>query len=83
MEQVVPWTASRPLIAPVYPQAENGRCPQLLAVMLRVCLVQKWLSLSDPAMEEALHEMPAWRQFAGLSSLDAILDKATILNFRT
>jgi IS5 family transposase len=51
--------------------------------MLRVCLVQKWLSLSDPAMEEALHEMPAWRQFAGLSSLDAILDKATILNFRT
>jgi IS5 family transposase len=82
MEQVVPWAALQRLIAPVYPEAGNGRRPYPLATMLRVYLMQNWFSLSDPAMEDALHDMPALRQFAGLSSLDAIPDEATILNFR-
>jgi IS5 family transposase len=82
MEQVVPWAALQRLIAPVYPEAGNGRRPYPLATMLRVYLMQNWFSLSDPAMEDALYDMPALRQFAGLSSLDAIPDETTILNFR-
>lgn len=82
MEQVVPWSALQRLIAPVYPEAGNGRRPYPLATMLRVYLMQNWFSLSDPAMEDALYDMPALRQFARLSSLDAIPDETTILNFR-
>lgn len=82
MEQVVPWGGLQRLIAPVYPEAGNGRRPYPLATMLRVYMMQNWFSLSDPAMEDALYDMPALRQFAGLSSLDAIPDETTILNFR-
>ncbi len=82
MEQVVPWPALLRLIAPVYPEAGNGRRPYPLATMLRIHLMQNWFSLSDPAMEDALYDMPALRQFARLSSQTSIPDESTILNFR-
>jgi IS5 family transposase len=50
--------------------------------MLRAHLVQNWFGLSDPAMEEALHEITPMRVFAGLSLTKAIPDETTILNFR-
>jgi transposase, IS5 family len=82
MEQVVPWDALMRLIAPAYPEAGNGRRPYPLATMLRIHLMQNWFALSDPAMEDALYDMPALRQFAELTSLEAIPDETTILNFR-
>jgi IS5 family transposase len=82
MDKVVPWDALIRLIAPFYPEAGNGRPPYPLAMMMRVHLMQNWFSLSDPAMEDALYDMPALRQFAGLSSLESIPDETTILNFR-
>lgn len=82
MEQVVPWSALLRVVAPVYPTAGNGRRPYPLATMLRVHLMQNWFSLSDPAMEDALYDMPALRQFARLSSQDSVPDETTILNFR-
>jgi IS5 family transposase len=82
MEQVVPWALIEGKIKPVYPEAGNGRRPYPLSTMLRVYLMQNWFSLSDPAMEDALYDMPALRQFARLSSLDGIPDETTILNFR-
>ncbi len=50
--------------------------------MLRIHLLQQWYALSDPAMEEALHEIPTLRRFAQLGGLDDIPDETTILNFR-
>lgn len=82
MELVVPWSVLLRLIEPVYPEAGNGRRPYPLQTMLRVHLMQNWFSLSDPGMEDALYDMPALRQFARLSSLAAIPDETTILNFR-
>jgi len=82
MEQVVPWAGLQRLIAPGYPEAGTGRHPYPLATMLRVYPMQNRFSLSDPAMEGALYDMPALRQFARLSSLDAIPDETTIPNFR-
>ncbi|MFN9730645.1 MAG: IS5/IS1182 family transposase, partial [Pseudomonadota bacterium] len=35
MEQVVPWASFLKLIAPVYPEAGNGRRPYPLETMLR------------------------------------------------
>lgn len=83
MEQVVPWKALLALIEPHYPTpGRPGRQPYPLPTMLRVHLLQQWYALSDPAMEEALYEIPTLRRFAGLGGHDAIPDETTILNFR-
>jgi IS5 family transposase len=51
--------------------------------MLRIHLLQQWYSLSDPAMEEALIEVPTMRRFAGIDLIsDRIPDETTILTFR-
>ena len=50
--------------------------------MLRIHFMQQWFNLSDPAMEEALHDMPLFREFAGLSWGSATPDESTILRFR-
>ena len=51
--------------------------------MLRIHLLQQWYSLSDPAMEEALIEVPTMRRFAGIELIsDRIPDETTILTFR-
>ncbi len=44
--------------------------------------MQLFYNLSDPAMEDALHEIESMRSFAGLSLSGAIPDETTILNFR-
>ena len=50
--------------------------------MLRIHLLQQWYALSDPALEEALHEIPTLRCFAQLGGLDNVPDETTILNFQ-
>ena len=85
MEAVVPWQALIDLIEPHYPKAskKGGRPPYPLATMLRIHLLQQWYSLSDPAMEEALIELPTMRRFAGIELIsDRIPDETTILTFR-
>jgi IS5 family transposase len=64
MEVVVPWQSLIALIEPHYPKAskKGGRPPYPLATMLRIHLLQQRYSLSDPAMEEALIEVPPRRQ---------------------
>jgi IS5 family transposase len=85
MEAVVPWDALIALIEPIYPKTgkKGGRPPYPLATMLRIHLQQQWYSLSDPAMEEALIEVPTMRRFAGIDLIsDRIPDETTILTFR-
>jgi transposase, IS5 family len=50
--------------------------------MLRVHYLQQWFALSDPAMEEALHDMPVFREFAKLGDVARLPDETTILRFR-
>jgi IS5 family transposase len=46
-------------------------------------LLQQWYDLSDPAMEDALIEVPTMRRFAGIDMIsDRIPDETTILAFR-
>jgi IS5 family transposase len=83
MEQVIPWQLWLGRIAPHYPTAGRGRRPFPLATMLRIHLLQQWFGYSDPAMEEALHDMPLLREFVGLDAgEDAMPDETTILKFR-
>jgi IS5 family transposase len=83
MNRVVPWPELIALIEPHYPKGKTGRPPMGLDVMLRVHLLQQWFGLSDPAMEEALHDVPLYREFAGLEGPMRMLpDESTILRFR-
>jgi IS5 family transposase len=51
--------------------------------MLRIHFMQQWFGLSDPAMEEALHDMALFREFAQLDAGSMRLpDESTILRFR-
>lgn len=83
MDRVVPWSALVAQIAPFMPEGKRGRPPFPVESLLRIHFMQQWFTLSDPAMEEALHDMPLFRDFAGLGGWDDRLpDESTILRFR-
>jgi IS5 family transposase len=85
MNVVVPWPE---LVALITPHARGshqdlgGRPPFPVEVMLHIHCLQLWWNLSDPAMEEELHERPLYRQFAALADARRIPDETTILRFR-
>jgi IS5 family transposase len=83
MANVVPWQKLILLIEPHYPKGKTGRPPFPVATMLRIHFMQQWFSLSDPAMEEALHDIPLYREFALLGTgMTRLPDESTILRFR-
>ena len=83
MDRVVPWSALVAEIAPFMPEGKRGRPPFPVESLLRIHFMQQWFTLSDPAMEEALHDVPLFREFAGLGGWDDRLpDESTILRFR-
>ena len=83
MERVVPWAALVELITPYAPEGKRGRSPFAVETMLRIHFMQQWFGLSDPAMEEALFDVPLYREFAGLDNGNVRLpDESTILRFR-
>jgi IS5 family transposase len=83
MERVVPWPALVQVVEPHYPKAKTGRPPFGIETMLRIHYLQQWFALSDPAMEEALHDMPVFREFAKLGEgATRLPDETTILRFR-
>ena len=83
MDQVIPWPELLALIAPYAPSGKTGRPPFALEVMLRIHLLQQFFGHSDPAMEEALHDIPLYREFARLDAgITRLPDESTILRFR-
>jgi len=82
MERVVPWAALVELVAPYAPEGKKGRPPFAVETMLRIHFMQQWFTLSDPAMEEALHDVPLFREFAQLNFDTRLPDESTILRFR-
>ena len=82
MERVVPWAALVELVMPYAPEGNKGRPPFAVEAMLRIHFMQQWFTLSDPAMEEALHDVPLFREFAGLGWDSRLPDESTILRFR-
>jgi IS5 family transposase len=83
MERVVPWSELVALVSPYLPEGKRGRPPFAPEAMLRIHFMQQWFNLSDPAMEEALHDVPLFREFAGLEGwAERLPDESTILRFR-
>jgi IS5 family transposase len=83
MNLVVPWSELVSLIQPHAPAGKTGRPPFAVETMLRIHFMQQWFGLSDPAMEEALHDVPLYCQFAQLDpGLSRLPDESTSLRFR-
>lgn len=83
MNLVIPWSELLALIAPHAPAGKTGRPPFASEVMLRIHLLQQFFGHSDPAMEEALHDIPLYREFARLDAgITRLPDESTILRFR-
>jgi IS5 family transposase len=85
MNLVVPWTELVGLIQPFAPVAgsQGGRPAFAVETMLRIHFMQQWFGLSDPAMEEALHDISLYCEFAKLDpGAMRLPDESTILRFR-
>jgi len=83
MESLIPWAEFCALIEPHYPKAGNGRPPVGLERMLRMYCVANWFNLADEACEDALYDVPVFREFCRFDlGRERIPDATTLLNFR-
>jgi len=84
MEAVVPWARLEALIEPVYPSSGRvGRPPIGVARMLRMYFLQQWFGLADEALEDAIYDSHAMREFVGIDlSRESVPDATTLLKFR-
>ena len=83
MEGLMPWVEFCALIEPHYPKAGNGRPPVGLERMLRMYFVANWFNLADEACEDALYDVPVFREFCRIDlGRERVPDATTLLNFR-
>jgi transposase, IS5 family len=83
MDGLVPWSEFCALIEPHYPEAGKGRPPKGVERMLRMYLVANWFNLADQACEEALYDVPVFREFCRFDlGRERIPDSTTLLKFR-
>ena len=83
METFVPWAALCALIEPHYPKVENGRPSVDVERMLRMYLIANWINLADEACEDALYDIPAFRDFCWIDlGRERVPDATTLLNSR-
>ena len=84
METIIPRQELTEAIEPFYPKPEGaGRRTIGTERMLRIHFIQHWFNLSDPAVEEALYDSRALRQFVGVDlGREPVPDETTICKFR-
>jgi len=84
MEKLVPWAKLVALITPSYPTSGRvGRQPIGAERMLRMYCLQQWYGLADEALEDALYDSQALRDFVGIElAHESVPDATTLLKFR-
>lgn len=86
MEQIVPWAALLEELRPqYYPRAGQGpgRRPIALERMLRMYFLQQWFSLADEALEDAIYDSQAFRNFLCIDlGRETVPDATTLCGFR-
>ena len=84
MEVVVPWGRLQALIEPAYPTGGRvGRQPIGVPRMLRMYFLQQWFGLADEAVEDAIYDSQAMREFVGIDlGRESVPDATTLLKFR-
>ena len=83
MEILMPWAEFCGLIEPHYPKSGNGRPPVGLERLLRMYCIANWFNLSDEACEDALYDVPVFREFCRIDlGRERAPDATTLLHFR-
>ena len=86
MEALVPWQRLTDALSPSYfPKAAGklGRPPIGLERMLRIYFLQQWYALADEALEDAIYDSQAMRDFVGIDlAVESVPDATTLLRFR-
>ena len=83
MEGLIPWAEFCALIEPHYPKAGNGRPPVGVERMLRMYCIANWFNLGDVACEDALYDVPVFREFCRIDlGQERVPDATTLMNFR-
>lgn len=82
-ERVVPLAALVQAVERYYPRAKAGRPPVGVEAVMRIHYLQQCFALSDPAVQEALHDMPACHELARLEDgLTRLTDETAMQRFR-
>ena len=83
MDQTIPWQHWIDLIKEHYPSGKRGRPPRGIETMLRMYLMQNWFNLSDAAIEDAIYDSYAMRDFMHIDFFtEQVPDSTTLLKFR-
>ncbi len=86
MNVLVPWQRLLDTLSPsYYPDSagKRGRPPTPLERMLRIYFLQQWYGLADEALEDAIYDSQAMRDFVGIDlSIESVPDATTLLRFR-
>ncbi len=83
MDRVVPWAELAVVVAPHYQPAHVGRPRTEVELLLRLHCLQLWYNLSDPGLEDAVHDRLSFQRFLGLDPLhQRVPDETTVLHFR-
>ena len=83
MDAITPWDEIVAMIEPYYYKNHLGRKPRGIEVMFRMYLLATWFNLSDEAVEDAIYDSYAMRNFVGINFLkEQVPDATTLLKFR-
>ena len=83
MDEITPWDELVERIRPYYYKNGRGRKPRGIETMLRMYLLQTWFRLSDNALEDAVYDSYAMRQFMHLDFMrQSVPDATTLRRFR-
>ncbi|MGM0915636.1 MAG: IS5 family transposase [Pseudomonadota bacterium] len=86
MEALVPWQRLIDALSPSYfpdSAGKRGRPPIGLERMLRIYFLQQWYALADEALEDAIYDSQAMRDFVGIDlAIESVPDATTLLRFR-
>jgi IS5 family transposase len=83
MNRVVPWAELVAIVAPQWGGAQTGRKPTDIELLLRLYCLQLWYNLSDPGLEDAVHDRLSFQRFLRLDPLtQKVPDESTVLHFR-
>lgn len=80
---MVPWTTLAEVVGPYYKSAGTGRPLTEITLLLHLHCLQLWYNLSDPGLEDAVHDRLSFQRFLELDPLQQkVPDETTVLNFR-
>jgi transposase, IS5 family len=86
MDVLVPWQRLIEALSPSYfpnSAGKRGRPPIGLERMLRIYFLQQWYALADEALEDAIYDSQAMRDFIGIDlAIESVPDATTLLRFR-